>query len=96
VVFDRPTDLAKVGFDNGAAGKEFPFQPRLRLVEVSYLDGDRLVARKQFTLRDKPEFQTFDLDGKQVRAATVRVISVYAGQRGSAASLAELAFLTVQ
>jgi len=94
--FDRPVELVKVGFDNGAAGKEFPFQPRLRVVEVTYLDAGTVVTRKQLTLGDKPEFQTFDLLGKRVDQATVRVVSVYAGQRGSAASLAELAFVTVQ
>jgi hypothetical protein len=96
VVFDRPTALVKVGFDNGAAGKEFPFQPRLRDVEVTYHDGDRVISKKRFTLADKPEFQTVTLLGKDVGSASVKIISVYEGQRGSAASLAELAFVTVQ
>jgi hypothetical protein len=96
IVFDRPTDLVKVGFDNGAAGKEFPFQPRLRVVEVTYLHDGKEVARKELTLGDKPEFQTFNLLGRKVDTATVRIVSVYAGQRGTAASLAEIAFVTIQ
>ena len=96
ITFDRPTDLVKVGFDNGAAGKEFPFQPRLRVVEVTYLHEGKEVNRKELTLGDKPEFQTFNLLGRKVDSATVRIVSVYAGQRGSAASLAEIAFVTIQ
>lgn len=96
IVFDRPIELAKIGFHNGAAGKEYPFEPRLRAVEVRYLDGGREVARKELALADKPDFQTFDLAAKRVETATIRIVSVYAGQRGSAASLAEVEFLTVQ
>jgi len=96
ITFDRPTELAKLGIHSGAAGKDFPFQPRPRMVEVTYLGRGQEVQRKQLTLVDKPEFQTFDLAAKRVDRATIRVISVYAGQKGSATSLAELEFLTVQ
>jgi hypothetical protein len=96
VTFDRPIELAKMGVHSGAAGKDFPFQPRPRVVEVTYLERGQEVQRKQLTLVDKPEFQTFDLAAKRVDQATVRVVSVYAGQKGSATSLAELEFLTVQ
>jgi len=96
VTFDRPIELAKVGFHNGAQGEDFPFQPRVRVVEVTYLERGQEVARKELEVGDKPQFQTFDFAARRVDAATVRVVSVYAGQKGSATSIAELSFLTVR
>ncbi len=96
VTFDRPVSLAKIGFDNGASGKDFPFQPRLRDVEVTYFNGDKTVGKRKLTLADKPEFQTFTSVAPRADRATIKIVSVYAGQKGSAASLAEVAFVTLR
>jgi hypothetical protein len=45
-------------------------------------------------LADKAALQEVAVDGQGVTRVTLRILSTYAGQKGSAASLAEVAFYT--
>jgi len=94
VTFDGTTKVDRIGFHNGAPGKDFPLQPRLRVVRVALIDSKGLVSTTDIELKDTPDFQNYALDGNAATKATVTVVSVYAGQSGSAASLTELSFHT--
>lgn len=94
VTFDGVTKVDRIGFHNGAPGKDFPLQPRLRVVRVALIDSAGLLSTTDIELKDTPDFQNYALDGKAATKVTVTVVSVYAGQRGTAASLTELSFHT--
>jgi hypothetical protein len=92
ILLAEPSDLSKIGFDNGASGKEFTAQPRVKTVEVSYFDKDKIrTLKKTITVDDTDKLQSFDLKGEEVASVTVKIISVYPGLKGSAASLREIA-----
>ena len=94
MTFERPADIAKIGFHDGAADADFPLQPRVRELEVTLSDERGQVAAERVTLADKRDLQTFDVKGHGVRSATVRVVSTYAGQKGQATAMAEVSFFT--
>lgn len=94
VTFDGVTKVDRIGFHNGAPGKDFPLQPRLRVVRVALIDSTGLVSTTDLELKDTPDFQNYALDGKSATKVTVTIVSVYAGQSGTAASLTDLSFHT--
>ena len=93
IAFDKPTDISRIGFYNGAADKEYPAQPRVKTVEIAYFDKEKTrTLKKQLTVADTEKRQDFDLEGADVASVTVKIIDVYAGQKGSAASVREVIF----
>jgi hypothetical protein len=91
--FAGPEKFKKVSFRNGAVGKDYAAQPRLQKVEISLFDKENTrVAKQELTLADTEEQQEFDVKGDDVTKATVKIISVYPGQKGQAASIREITF----
>ena len=93
---DRPVDLARVTVHNGAAEALFPFQPRARSLRVTLRGPDGVVDERRVLLPDKRGLQEVPVDGSGVTRVTLRILSTYAGQKGSAASLAEVGFFAKQ
>jgi hypothetical protein len=96
VRFDRPVDLDRVAFYNGAATADFPLEPRVRGVRVTLRGAHGLVAERRTVLADKRTQQLVELSGHGVTQVIISVLSTYAGQQGSAASLSEVGFLSKQ
>jgi hypothetical protein len=95
VDFDGPVDVFKVGFINGAPAAEFPLQPRLREVEVTFHDEVGQVAAKRLELAEtERELQIFDVAAESVSSVSIRILSTWAGQQGDATALSEVAFHT--
>ena len=92
--FDRPVDLGRIGFYNGAQTKpqDFLAQPRLRDVLITFDDDDQ---RTSLTLKDDDAFQSYEIEAKQVTTLIVLIESVYLSpQGGTAASIGEVEFFT--
>lgn len=96
VRFDRPVDLARVTVHDGAAEAQFPFQPRVRDLRVSLRGPDGVVDERRVRLADDRELQEIPVSGHLVTSVTFRILSTYAGQKGSAASIAEVGFFAKQ
>jgi hypothetical protein len=96
VHFDRPVDLSRITVHDGAAEEQFPFQPRVRDLRVSLRGPDGVVAERRIRLADDRELQQFEVSGSGVTSVRFRILSTYAGQKGSAASIAEVGFFTKQ
>jgi hypothetical protein len=96
VRFDRPTDLDRMTFHNGAAGAAYPFQPRLRAVRVTLIGAGGVLQERRVPLADNDAKQVVAVSGRGVTRVVVRVLTTYAGQRSAAASLAEVGFLSAQ
>jgi hypothetical protein len=94
--FDRPVDLDRVAFYNGAAAADYPLEPRVRGVRVTLRGAHGLVAERRTVLADKRTQQLVEVSGHGVTQVVISVLSTYAGQQGSAASLAEVGFLSKQ
>ena len=91
--FDRPVDIGRIGFYNGAQTKpqDFLAQPRPRAIRVVSDTGETVVL----TLKDEAAFQDHRLDLRSVETVTMLVTSVYPSpQGGTAASLGEVEFFT--
>ena len=96
VRFDRPVDLARVTVHNGAAEAAFPFRPRVRGLRVTLRGPDGTVDQRRVVLSDTRGLQVVEVEGHEVTRATLRILSTYAGQKSSAASVAEVGFLAKQ
>lgn len=91
--FDRPADLGRLGFFNGAQTKpqDFLTQPRLRDVVLTFDTGET----RTITLKDRDAFQNHAVDVKGVTTVRLRIVSVYPSpQGGTDASLGEVEFFT--
>jgi hypothetical protein len=91
--FDRPVDLGRMGFFNGAQAKpqDFLTQPRLREVLIVFDTG----RTASLTLKDRDAFQSHEVDAKGVTTVELRIVSVYPSpQGGTDASLGEVEFFT--
>jgi hypothetical protein len=96
VRFDRSVDLDRVAFYDGAAAADYPLQPRVRGVRITLRGPHGLVAERRTVLADKRSQQLVEVSGHDVTQVVISVLSTYAGQKGSAASLAEVGFLSKQ
>jgi hypothetical protein len=96
VRFDRAVDLDRVAFYNGAAKASYPLEPRVRGVRITLRGAHGLVAERRTVLADKRTQQLVEVSGRDVTRVVISVLSTYAGQRGSDASLAEVGFLSKQ
>jgi len=92
VRFDRPVDLARLTVHDGAAEEAFPFQPRVRSLRVTLRGPDGVIDERRVTLADVRKLQEIEVDGHGVTRVTLKILSTYAGQKGTAASLAEVGF----
>ncbi|MCW2504696.1 MAG: hypothetical protein JWO79_2980 [Actinomycetia bacterium] len=93
VTFDGSQTVKQLSIRNGAEGKDFAAQPRLKDIEISLFDKDRTrVGKQEITVADNDTQQNFDLSADDVASATVKIVSVYPGQRGQAASVREITF----
>ena len=91
--FDRPFDLARVGFYNGAQTKpqDFLSEPRLRTIHLVYDTGETV----NLTLKDQDGFQSYEVDAKRVKVITMLITAVYPSPLGGTdASLGEVEFFT--
>ena len=91
--FDRPVDLGRIGFYNGAQAKpqDFLTQPRLRELHLFFDSG----SAAALTLKDRDAFQNHAIDAKGVTRVSLRIVSVYPSpQGGTEASLGEVEFFT--
>ena len=91
--FDRPVNLGRVGFFNGAQTKpqDFLTQPRLREVHLFFDTGE--AAR--IVLKDRDAFQNHGIEAEGVTTVRLRIVSVYPSpQGGTEASLGEVEFFT--
>ena len=91
--FDRPVDLGRIGFINGAQAKpqDFLAQPRVRDVRVVLNTG----KAASITLKDRDAFQTHALDERGVSSVQIQIVSVYLSPHGGTdASLGEVEFFT--
>lgn len=89
--FDRPVDLARIGFFNGAQAKpqDFLSQPRLREAHLSF-DTAPAVS---LVLKDRDAFQNHGIEAKAVTTVRLSIVSVYLSpQGGTDASLGEVEF----
>jgi hypothetical protein len=93
-IFDTPVDLDRVGFTPGASAKpeEFVAQPRPKEVHLVFSDGNS----KDVRLEDKAEFQSFDIEAKQVSRVEIHIVSVYGSLKGQDCSIAEVEFFRKQ
>jgi hypothetical protein len=91
VRFDRPVDVDMVSVTNGAADEKYPFQPRVRGLRITLRGPDGVVAERRVLLADKRARQDVEVSGDGVTRVSLRILSTYAGQRGTAASVAEVA-----
>ena len=96
VRFDRPVDLARITLHDGAAEAQYPFQPRVRGLRVTLRGPDGVVDERRVRLADVRKLQTVEVSGHGVTSVTLRILSTYAGQQGTAASLAEVGFFAQQ
>jgi len=96
VRFDRPVDLDRMTVHNGAAEAAYPFQPRVRGLRVTLRGPDGAVGESRLVLADRRGLQELEVSGSGVTTVTLRVLSTYAGQKGTAASLAEVGFFSKQ
>jgi hypothetical protein len=96
VRFDRPVDLSRVTVHNGAAGAAFPFRPRVRGLRVTLRGPDGILDQRRVVLADRRGMQVVEVAGSDVTRLTLRILSTYAGQKSSAASVAEVGFLAKQ
>jgi hypothetical protein len=96
VRFDRPVDLSRVTVRVGAAEEAFPFQPRVRGLRVTMRGADGVIDERRATLADKRGLQEVEVDAAGVTRVTLRILSTYAGQKGTAASIAEVGFYDKQ
>lgn len=96
VRFDRPVDLARLTVYDGAAEAQYPFQPRVRGLRVTLRGPDGVLDERRVMLADVRKRQEIDVDGHGVTRVTLRILSTYAGQKGTAASLAEVGFFAKQ
>jgi hypothetical protein len=96
VRFDRPVDLARLTVHNGAAEAQYPFQPRVRGLRVTLRGPDGVVDERRVRLADERDRQVVEVDGHGVTSVTLRILSTYAGQQGTAASIAEVGFFAKQ
>lgn len=90
-MFDRPVDVGRIGFYNGAQTKpqDFLAQPRLRMVRLMFDNGEAVML----TLKDQAKFQSHTVEIDGVRAVTMLITSVYpSALGGTAASLGEVEF----
>jgi hypothetical protein len=87
LTFDRPVDVRRVGLRLGSTGAPDAFAKEPRPERLRLTAGDR---SEELTLEDTADLQQEDVDLRGVTALTVTVLSVYGGQGGSAASIAEL------
>jgi hypothetical protein len=89
-------DLARLSVHDGAAEAAFPFQPRIRGLRVTLRGPHGVIDERRVVLADKPTLQEVTVDGHGVTRVTLRILSTYAGQKGTAASLAEVGFFAKQ
>jgi hypothetical protein len=87
VTFDKPVDLAKIGFAIGADGDQFLALPRPKDLHLSWQGGTH-----DLTVRDKPEFQSYDLTANGVVRLDIEIRSVYPGQKGTSAAISDIQF----
>ena len=92
VRFDLPVDLSRLTIHDGAAEEAFPFQPRVRGLRVTLRGPDGVIDERRVVLADVRKMQEVEVDGQGVTRVTLRILSTYAGQKGTAASLAEVGF----
>ena len=85
--YDRPVDLRRLGVRLGAAGSPQAYARDPRPERVLLVAGDQ---SQEVLLRDTVELQDHDVDLDGVRRLEVRVLSVFGGQGGSAASVTEV------
>ncbi len=96
VRFDRPEDLARITVHNGAAEASYPFQPRVRSVRITLFGARGVVQESRALLADTRGRQTLSVSGHAVTRVELRIVSTYAGQKGRAASLSEVGFVSKQ
>lgn len=96
VHFDRPVDLARITLHDGAAEAQYPFQPRVRGLRLTLRGPDGVVDERRVRLADVRKRQDVEVSGHGVTSVTLRILSTYAGQKGTAASLAEVGFFAQQ
>ena len=53
---------------------------------------DGVIDERRVTLADVRKLQEIEVDGHGVTRVTLKILSTYAGQKGTAASLAEVGF----
>jgi hypothetical protein len=85
--YDRPVDLRRLGVRLGTAGSPEAYARDPRPERVLLVAGDQ---SQEVLLRDTVDLQDHDVDLDDVRRLEVRVLTVFGGQDGSAASLTEV------
>jgi hypothetical protein len=65
-------------------------------VRITLRGAHGLVAERRTVLADKRTQQLVEVSGRDVTRVVISVLSTYAGQRGTDASLAEVGFLSKQ
>jgi hypothetical protein len=93
--FDRVVDIARVGFYVGDQSKpqdfvNSPVPHRLRL--RFFNRSGEVVGREVLFLAQKPDFQRFSVEAKDVTRAGITIVSVFHSSKGHAAAIAEIEF----
>ncbi len=84
ITFETGVDIGRIGITPGAQTKpqDFLSQPRPRDIVITF-DG---TDPQRVQLKDKPAFQSFDVDAEDVRVVAIRISSVYLSPLGGTAS----------
>ncbi len=92
ITVDRPVDLDRIGFRNGASdvNEQFLAQPRLMELHVVFSDG----TISDVVLKDKASLQVFPVSAKAVTGVEIQIVSVYGSGQGHNAALAEVELFT--
>jgi hypothetical protein len=93
--FDRVVDIARVGFLVGDQSKpqNFVNSPVPHRLRLRFFDRNgKIVGRKVLFLAQKPDFQRFTVEAKDVTRVGVTIVSVYHSPKGHAAAIAEIEF----
>jgi hypothetical protein len=94
VIFEKPVDLAKIGFAIGADGDQFLALPRPKDLHLSWPGAtpDQPPGAHDLTARDKPDFQSYDVTANGVLRLDIEIRSVYPGQKGTSAAISDIQF----
>jgi ribosomal protein L40E len=80
LTFNQQVDIDKIGIRSGASNQqeEFLAQPRPRELHIVFSNG----AQKDITLKDTPEFQTFNVKAHAIVRMEITVTSVITSFKG--------------
>lgn len=89
-----PTDLAKIGFDNGDNDTPQSYLTEARPHQLHVVFSGTSTTSKDLTLADSSSFQSFTVDAKGARTVAITIQSVYPAAQSQVAALAEVELFT--